>query len=138
MDSTVAYTFTEARTGKVRLSFSTIYQDNQEDFCDMLITHNEQWVHYYDPETKAKSKRLKRYDSPPPKKARVQPSKDKTLFTVFWKQRGVVMVDFLANRTTIIGIYKASLLKKLRKSIETERRGMLTRGGLNPARQFPS
>ena len=29
-------------------------------------------------------------------------------------------------------------LKKLRKSIKTERRGMLTRGGLTPAGQFPS
>ena len=40
------------------------------------------------------------------------------------------MVEFLANGTTITGIYYASFLKKLRKSIETERRGVLARGGL--------
>ena len=62
-------------------------------------------VYHYDPETKAQSKRWKRYDSPPPKKARVQPSKGKTLLTVFWNQGGVVMVDFFANGTTITGIY---------------------------------
>ena len=47
------------------------------------------------------------------------------------------MVDFLANSSTITGIYEASHLNKLRISIKTERRGMLTRGGLTPAGQFP-
>ena len=50
------------------------------------------------------------------------------MMTVFWDQRGVVMMDFLAKGTTINGAYYASLLKKLRNSIKTERRGMLTRG----------
>ena len=50
------------------------------------------------------------------------------MLTVFWDQRGAVMMDFLAKGTTISGTYYASLLKKLRKSIKTERRGMLTRG----------
>ena len=44
------------KNGPIALSFLTMYQDNQEDFCDRLITHNETWVHHYDPETKAQSK----------------------------------------------------------------------------------
>ena len=106
----------------------TMCRDNQEDFFDRLITQDETWVHHYDPETKAQSKQWKHFDSPPPKKARVQPSAGKVMLTVFWDQRGVVMMDFLAKGTTITGTYYASLLKKLRKSIKTERRGMLTRG----------
>ena len=103
-------------------------QGNQEDFFNRLITQDETWVHHYDPETKAQSKQWKHFDSPPPKKARVQPSAGKVMLTVFWDQRGVVMMDFLAKGTTINGAYYASLLQKLRVAIKTERRGMLTKG----------
>lgn len=54
-------------------------QENQEDFFDRLITQDETWVHHYDPETKVQSKQWKHSHSPPPKKARVQPSAGKVL-----------------------------------------------------------
>ena len=38
------------------------------------------------------------------------------------------MMDFLAKGTTINGAYYASLLQKLRMTIKTERRSMLTKG----------
>ncbi|XP_063841325.1 histone-lysine N-methyltransferase SETMAR-like [Scylla paramamosain] len=96
-------------------------QENQEEFFDRLITHDETWIHHYYPETKAQSKQWKHYDSPPPKKARVQPSVGKVMLTVFWDQRRVVM-DFLAKGTTITGTYYASLLQKLWEAIKTKRR----------------
>ena len=71
-------------------------------------------------------------------KARVHPSVGKTLLTLFWNQRGEVMVDFVNKGATITRICYASLLKKLRKSIKTERRDMLARGGLTLAGQFSS
>ncbi|CAI5761921.1 Hypothetical predicted protein [Podarcis lilfordi] len=49
------------------------------------------------------------------------------MLTVFWDQRGVVMMDFLAKGTTITGTYCTKLLLKLRKAIKTERHGMLTK-----------
>ena len=103
-----------------------MYQDNQGDCFDRLITHNKPPVHHYDPEIRAFSA-IDTLWLTISEKVCVQPSDGKTLLTVFWNQRGVVMVDFLANGTTITEIYKASILKKLRKSIETERRRMLTR-----------
>ncbi|XP_063884716.1 histone-lysine N-methyltransferase SETMAR-like [Scylla paramamosain] len=57
----------------------TMCQENQEEFFDRLITQDETWVHHYDPETKAQSKQWRHYDSPSPKKARVQPSAAKKL-----------------------------------------------------------
>ena len=71
-------------------------------FCDTLITHNEPLVHHYDLETNAQSKQWKRYDSPPPKRTCVQPSKSKRLLTDFLNQRRVVMVDFLAYGTRLL------------------------------------
>ncbi|XP_076455803.1 glycerophosphocholine cholinephosphodiesterase ENPP6-like [Babylonia areolata] len=99
---------------------------NQEDFFDRLITQDETWVHRSDPETKAQSKH---FDSPPLKKERVQPLAGMVIMlTVFCGQNGVVMMDFLANATTITGAYYTSLLQKLQEAIKAERRGMLTKG----------
>lgn len=106
----------------------TMCHGNQEDFFNRLITQDESWVHHYDPETKVQSMQWKHLDSPPPKKARAQPSAGKVMLTVFWDQHGVVLMDFLAKGATITGAYYASLLRKLREAIKSKRRGMLTKG----------
>ena len=69
----------------------------------------------------------KHLDSPPPQKARVQPSAGKVMLTVFWDQDGVVMTDFLAKGTTITGAYYASLSMKLREAIKIKRRGKISK-----------
>ena len=71
-------------------------QADESQFFKRLITQDETWVHHYDPETKVQSMQWKHFASPPPKKARVQPSAGKVMLTVFWDQDGVVMTDFLA------------------------------------------
>jgi hypothetical protein len=40
-------------------------------FLDRIITTNETWFHYYDPETKQQSSQWKNVDSPWPKKVKV-------------------------------------------------------------------
>lgn len=103
-------------------------QEDESKFFKRLITQDETWVHHDDPETKAQSMQWKHRDSPPPKKARVQPSAGKVMLTVFWDQDGVVMTDFLAKGTTITGAYYASLLRKLREAIKIKRRGKISKG----------
>jgi len=76
-------------------------QEGESKFFKRLITQDETWVYHYDPETKAQSMQWKHLDSPPPKKARVQPSTGKVTLTVFWDQGGVLMTDFLAKGTAI-------------------------------------
>jgi hypothetical protein len=39
------------------------------EFLDRIITIDETWFHYYDPETKQQSSQWKHIDSPRPKKA---------------------------------------------------------------------
>ena len=65
-------------------------QVDESMFFKRLITQHETWVHHYDPETKSQSMQWKHLDSPPPKKARVQPSAGKIMLTVFWDQGKVV------------------------------------------------
>ena len=48
--------------------------------------------------------------------------------TVFWDAQGVIMLDFLAKKSTITGAYNANLLDQLRTAIREKRRGKLSKG----------
>ena len=48
--------------------------------------------------------------SPRPKKIKTQPSAGKVMSTEFWDAQGVIMLDFLAKKSTITGAYYANLL----------------------------
>ena len=48
--------------------------------------------------------------------------------TVFWDAQCVIMLDFLAKKSTITGAYYANLLDKLRIAIREKRRGKLSKG----------
>ena len=48
--------------------------------------------------------------------------------TVFWDAKGVIILDFLPKRSTIIGVYYANLLDHLRTAIREKRRGKLSKG----------
>ena len=88
-----------------------------KDFLLRLVTVDETWVHYYEPENKAQSRQWVGPGSPRPKKFKTQPSASKVMATVFWDAKGVIMLDFLPKRSTINGVYYANLLDQLRTAI---------------------
>ena len=88
-----------------------------------MVTVDETWVHYYEPENKAQSR-------PRPKKFKTQPSAGKVMATVFWDSKGVIMLDFLPKRSTITGVYYANLLDQLRTTICEKRRSKPSKGVL--------
>ena len=45
-----------------------------------------------------------------PNKFKTQPSAGKMMATEFWDAQGVIMLDFLAKKSTITGAYYANLL----------------------------
>ena len=83
---------------------------SKEDFLSRLVSVDETWVHYYEPENKAQSRQSVGPGSPRPKKFKTQPSAGKVMATVFWDAQGVIMLDFLAKKSTITGAYYANLL----------------------------
>ena len=104
---------------------------SKDDFLLRLVTVDETWVHYYEPENKAQSCQWVRPGSPRPKKFKTQqPSAGKVMATVFWDAKGVIMLDFLPKRITITGVYYANLLDQLRTAIREKRRGKLSKGVL--------
>ncbi|KAJ4434713.1 hypothetical protein ANN_23281 [Periplaneta americana] len=63
----------------------------------------------------------KHVDSPPPKKAKTQPSSGKVMLSVFWDIQGVVLTDYAQKGQTITGAYYRNLLTRLREAIKTKR-----------------
>ena len=58
----------------------------------------------------------------------MQPSAGKVMATVFWDAQGVIMLDFLAKKSTITGAYYANLLDQLRTAIHEKCQGKLSKG----------
>ena len=103
---------------------------SNDDFLLRLVTVDETWVHYYEPENKTQSRQWVGPGSPRPKTFKTQPSAGKVMATVFWDSKGVITLDFLSKRSTITGVYYANLLDQLRTAIREKRRGKLSKGGL--------
>ena len=103
-------------------------RSKEDDFFSRLVTVDETWVHYYEPENKAQSRQSVGPGSPRPRKFKTQPSAGKLMATVFWDAQGVIMLDFLANKSTITVAYYANLLDQLRTVIRENRQGKLSKG----------
>ena len=88
------------------------FRSKEDDFLSRLVTLDETWVHYYsyEPENKAQSRQSVGPGSPRPKKFKTQPSAGKVMANVFWDAQGVIMLYFLAKKSTITGAYYANLL----------------------------
>ena len=77
------------------------FRSKEDDFLSRLVTVEETWVHYNEPENKAQSRQSAGPGSPRPKKFKTQPSAGKVMATVFWDAQGVIMIT---------GVYYANLL----------------------------
>ena len=93
------------------------FRSKEDDFLSRLVTVDETWVHYYEAENKAQSRQSVGPGSPRPKKFKTQPSAGKVMATVFWDAQGVILLDFLAKKSTITVAYYANLLDQLRTVI---------------------
>ena len=89
---------------------------SKDDFRLRLVTVDETWVHYYEPENKAQGRQWVGPGSPRPKKFKTQPSAGKVMATVDWDAKGVIMLDFLPKRSIITWVYYANLLNHLWKT----------------------
>ncbi|KAI6652969.1 Histone-lysine N-methyltransferase SETMAR-like [Oopsacas minuta] len=82
----------------------SIYK-TEEDFLDRIVTGDETWFHYYEPESKTESKQWKRGDEPVPIKVKAAKSAGKRMATVFWDREGIKYLNWLPEKTTINSDY---------------------------------
>ena len=103
---------------------------SKDDCLLRLVTVDETWIHYYEPESKAQSRQWVGPGSPRQKKFKTQPSAGMVMAKVLWDAKCVIMLDFLPKRSIITGVYYANLLDQLRTAVLEKRRGKLSKGVL--------
>ena len=83
---------------QVRVSASRTFLrkvETDRTFLSRIITTDETWVHYYEPEDKRMSMVWKHHNSPPPKKAKAIKSMGKVMCIAFLDIRRVVLVHMV-------------------------------------------
>src|SRR5215469_13856868 len=76
------------------------------------------------------SMQWKHKTSPIPKTFRVEKSAGKVMGTVFWDEKGLLLLEFMPQKTTITGQTYANTITALREAIKEKRRGRLSAGVL--------
>ena len=112
----------------IALDSPTRYSEEGDDFLSRVVTGDETWVSHATPESKQQSMEWRHTSSPTKTKFKQTTSTRKIMCTAFWDRKGVLLVDFLPQGSTInAGVY-CDTLKKLRRPIQNKRRSMLSRG----------
>lgn len=100
------------------------------EFKTRLVTGDESWFRFYEPETRRESREWRHPGDPPPRHVRTQQSAMKRMATVFWDNEGIILLKWLPPGTTINSQYYCQILVELKEAIKSERRGKWTRGVL--------
>lgn len=74
-------------------------------FLDKVITMDETWLHYYEPESKRQSSVWKTHGTPPPKKAKTVKSVGKVMYMVFMDRQGIILSHAVPRGSTINSEY---------------------------------
>jgi len=102
------------------------YHKEGDGMSSHIVTGGETWVSHITPESKQQSLHWKHTGSPKREKFKQTFSTRKIVCAVFWGRQGDLLVKFLPQGTTINSAVYCETLKKLRRAIQTQRRGMLS------------
>ena len=75
------------------------YETEGDAFLQRVVTGDESWVHYFQPETKRASKEWRHLTSPKPQKFRTHSSAGKVM--LFWDSRGPLVEHYMPRETTV-------------------------------------
>ncbi len=91
--------------------------DDPEQFMKSVITGDETWVSTFDPETKLESTSWIAKGEPRPLKGKTTAWKGKTMMTVFFYWKGVIMIEFLKRGDKITSERYCETLANLKECI---------------------
>jgi hypothetical protein len=96
-----------------------------------IVTGDENWVHYYDPETKITIEERRHSSSPNPKNFRTPASAGKLMLALFWHHQLPLVKQNTSEETTVTSAsYYNLLTNHVRPTIRSKRRGLLSAGVL--------
>lgn len=98
------------------------------DFLNRIITGDETWLYFYDPETKSQSSIWKLPDTPTPLKPRRERSAGKIMAIIFFDARGIVYRHLVPNGQTVNASYYIDVLRSLNDAVRKKRPELHNRG----------
>lgn len=87
------------------------YRKSGYRFLSRIITCDETWIHFYDPETKEQSKQWMTKEDGSPEKFRRERSTRKVMWIVFWDADGIVLSHFVPANQTVNATYYTDILR---------------------------
>lgn len=95
--------------------------EKHADFLSPIVTMDETWMHFYDPETKQELKEWRLSSSPKPVSACIQKSAKKVIASIFWGCHEVIMFDCLDRGRTVTANYYCILLTTLQQEVKNRK-----------------
>ncbi|KAL4126321.1 hypothetical protein QTP88_010543 [Uroleucon formosanum] len=92
-----------------------LYAEEEAVFLNSIVTGDETWVYHFTPESKQQSMEWRHSFSPKKRKFKVTQSARKIMATVFWDRKGVLLIEFMPTRTTII---RHRIVKRLKNCVK--------------------
>lgn len=86
---------------KASQAFLRRWRREGDRFLDRVVTTDETWLNYFDPESKRESMVWKRPGSPPPKKAKVVKSAKKVMYIFFMDNKGMLLQHAVPSGMTV-------------------------------------
>lgn len=101
------------KAARVAISQAILTRDEGMNgtFFSSIVTMDETWMPFFNPETKRQSAQWKHTDSPPPKKFRVSASAEKMMVAMFWDSDGIILTHCIPKGTTVTGASYQDVLK---------------------------
>lgn len=119
---------------RTRVELSTqlleMVNNTHPNFYDRLVTGDESWVLFYEPDSRRASMEWRRPGEAPPTKLRSEWSTKKRMALFFWDIEGLVLLKWVPEGGRANTQFYCEALRELRENIRENRRGKLTRGVL--------
>lgn len=113
------------KAARARVSQDNLNRARREGWAQLrskIITGDETWVPFFEPETKQETMVWTQRGANPPLKARRDSHTKKIMLTLFFDESGPISVDFLQPGTTINSERYIQTLMKLKNDISNKRR----------------
>lgn len=77
------------------------HRSQKWEYLARIVTGDETWIEWSMPETKRQSSEWRHANSPRIKKSKKELRAKKTMATIFWDHKGIIMAEFLKQETTV-------------------------------------
>lgn len=115
---------------KMCRQYIKMYKHEGDSFLNRVVTCDETWIHFFEPESKQQSSIWKHPCSPSPTKARLSKSAGKVMAIMFCDIHGIILNHFVPPKTTVTGNYYATVLRSELLPAIKRKRPQLVRSGI--------